>query len=134
MDGALMAGYNALALGLPTGLEGEQFIPPESGADWAKVTIVPTGKEVASLGVGGMDQQKGFMQITFSTQPGKGKAGLLAFYQAVENYFVAGKTLTNGTQDVKIEGTSRANITEKDGWLKLATTVNWNAYITRPAI
>ena len=134
IDGALVAGYQALALGLSTGFEGDKFIPPTAGADWAEVFIMPTGTEVASLGVGGMDQHKGFMQINFSTAPGKGKAGLLAYFQAVSNYFVAGKTLNNGGQDVKIEGTSRANIREVDGWLKIAVTVNWNAYTIRPAI
>lgn len=133
IDGALVQGYLAMALGLPTAYEGVKFTPPDT-SDWASVFIVPADSDPFSLGVNGTDLHVGFMQIDFNTEPGKGRAGLTAYAQAVRDAFIVGKGYTRNSQNVRITSTSRSQVRRVDSWLRLSMTVNWQAETIRPTI
>lgn len=133
IDGALIQGYIDIGQALPTAYEGADFKPP-SNAPWASVFIIPADSPPATLGAGGMDEHIGFMQIDYNTPAGAGRAGLIAYAQAVRNQFVAGKTFTRNSQTVTVDSVDRSNIRHVDGWLRISLTINWTARTIRPEI
>jgi hypothetical protein len=134
IDAALIAAYQASGLGLPTAYDGEEFTPPANGSAWARVTQLPSGNEIRSLGVGGMDRQQGILQIDFSTELGSGRATLLGYVQAMFDQFVGGQSFTSGGQAVRIRIAERSNIREADGYQRVTVSVYWEANTIRPAI
>ena len=135
IDGALIAGYVALGLGLSTAYEGEDFTPPTSAsAKWAAVFIVPAVTDFFTLGSNGEDLHTGFMQIDFNVKHGTGRAVLVGYYDAVRAAFIGGKAFTQSSQSVQITSVERSPIREEGGWMRLSVTVNWQAETIRPTI
>lgn len=132
IDYALIAGYEAVGLGLPTAYENARFSKPANNADWAKVVVVPAGTSVESLGSGGKDQHTGFLQIDFNTDQGKGRAHMTAYAQAIRDYFWHGRGLTHNGQYVVIKDVQRTNLREVDGYMRLTVTVFYEAATLRP--
>ena len=95
IDSALVAAYQAIGLGLATAYDGEDFTPPTDGSDWARCTQLPSGTEIRSLGVGGMDRHQGIFQVDYNTEPGSGRAVLLGYIQATIDQFVARRLFVN---------------------------------------
>ena len=134
IDGALIAAYVGLSMGLDTAYEGEEFTPPKDGSDWAAVFIIPAVTDFNSLGVNGTDLHEGLMQIDFNTKHGSGRAPLIAYCQTIMDEFVGGKGYTRSGQSTRITNTERSPIREVDGWMRVSVTVNWEAETTRPTI
>lgn len=134
IDGALITGYINIGLGLSTAYEGEEFTPPTDGSDWAAVFILPATSEPTSMGVGGMDEHTGIMQVDFSTKHGTGRATLLGYVQSMRDEFVVGKGYTRNSQAVEITSVERSPVREIDGWMRVSVSVNWLARTIRPAI
>ena len=134
IDGALIAAYIALGMGLETAYEGEEFSPPRDGSDWASLFIVPATSEFNSLGVNGTDLHTGFMQIDFNTKHGTGRAALLGYVETIRAEFVGGKAFTQNSQSTRIDTVERSAVREVDGFMRISVTVNWEAETIRPAV
>lgn len=135
IDGALIAGYVALGLGLDTAYEGEEFTPPTgNGAKWASVFIQPAVTDFFTLGANGQDLHEGLMQIDFNVKHGTGRAVLVGYYDTVRDSFIGGKPFTQNTQTVSITNVERSPVRDVGGWMSLSVTVNWQAETIRPTI
>ncbi len=134
IDTALIQAYISLAMGLSTAYEGEHFEPPTDGSAWASVFIVPSIIDVGSLGAGGQDHHRGFMQIDFNVKHGTGRATLVGYAQTLRTAFITGKTYTSNSQNVQITSVDRSGVREIDGWMRISVTINWIAATARPAI
>lgn len=132
IDGALITAYQGLGLGLPTSYEGEAFEPPTDFSDWAEITSLPASVGPGTTGLGGWDEHRGILQISFATKPGTGKAALMGYAEAIRNEFVAGKGYDLNGQHVLVEGVDRSQIIEADGWARIAVSINWIARTIRP--
>lgn len=134
IDGALIQGYMDLELNLPTAYENDSFTPPDDGSDWAAASIVPSVIDFHSLGDGGTDLHRGFMQLDFYTKNGSGAANLLDYADAVLAGLWGGKGLSKNGQNVLIDTVDRTPIDQVDGWTHIAMTVNWQAEMQRPTV
>jgi len=134
MDGALITAYQAVGLGLTTAYEGEEFIPPKDGSNWAAVFIVPAVIDFNSLGVNGTDLHRGFMQVDFNCKHGTGRATLVGYAESMRAYFIGGRALTLSGQNVRVLTVDRTPVREIDGWMRLSVTVNWESETIRPAV
>jgi hypothetical protein len=135
IDGALIAGYKAIGLGLVTGYENKNFTPPSPGGDdWAALFQLPVGTNVETSFERGWDKEEGILQIDFNTEPGTGRAGLIAYAQAVRDQFVAGKQFTRNSQSVRIIKVDRSAVREIDGYTRISVSINWSSMTIRPAI
>jgi len=133
MDAALITAYQALALGLATSYDGEEFTPPTDGSDWARCSQLPSGTTVRSLGIAGRDNHRGIFQIDYNSEAGSGRAVLLGYVQATLDQFVAGKGFTSGGQLVRIRSAERSSVREADGYQRATVSIFWEADSIRPA-
>lgn len=116
-------------------VEGFAFTPPAAGA-WAQLTHLPAGADVASLGVGGMDEHVGVFQIDVNVPESGGnpRATLLAHADTLRSYFTAGRLFINGSQSVRVRSASRSSIRRVDGWQRVSVSVSYSAFTTRPEV
>jgi hypothetical protein len=132
-NSALTQAYIDMGLALPTGYEGVQF-DPVGVEDHVRLTIQPAINAPATNGIGGQDEEAGFMQIDFLTEYGKGTAKLLGWADTVQNSFVAGYGFTFNTTIVNVDSVERTRIITDGGFLRITLTVNWFTRFTRPAL
>jgi hypothetical protein len=131
INSALTQAYIDLGLGLTTAYEGVQF-DPAGVTDWAAVNVIPAINAIASLGVGGEDEEEGIFQLTFHVEQGKGTSKLLDWADTVQSNFIAGQGYTYGDTTVLIRSVERTGIQTNDGWETIILSVNWFARFTRP--
>lgn len=127
IQAALVAGYQAAALNLPTAYEGRDFAPT-TGQPWAAVSLLPLPVVGGSLGAAGNDRHSGSFQIDLNDTPGGGIDRLLSFADTLRGYFKAGRQLDGNGLPVLINSTSRTAVMTKDGWLRLSVVVAWTAW------
>ena len=127
INAALVAGYQAVGLELPTAYEGRDFAPT-TGQPWATVSLVPLPIVGGSLGVAGNDRHSGTFQIDLNDTPGGGIDRLLSLADALRAYFKSGRQLDGNGLPVLVNGTSRAAVINKDGWLRMTVSVAWTAW------
>jgi hypothetical protein len=139
-NSALTKAYNDIALPVTTFYEGMPGDPPKTG-DWAVLSIVPATNQEWTLGVGGQDQESGFMQIDLYTEQGHSTDKLLTWANTVQTALVAGMSFQYGTTTVWIGslggGSStveRTPIRPEGGWMRLTMTVYYYTRFTRPKL
>lgn len=108
-----------------------KFVPP-TDKPWAKLSFVPIQPVVASLGAGGTDEQKGFLQIDLNYAQGSGEKEALAKFEAVRNLFTAGRRFAYSSQEVIVLSCGCAQGRIVDGFFRLSITVQFYAHVTRP--
>lgn len=135
INAALVAAYRAAmpALVNSTAYEGVAFTPTV-GSKWAKVKNMRAGDDVASLGVGGMDESTGVFQIDVSVPENTGTATLLADADTLRAYFVAGRLFTYQSQTVRVRRADVSPIRRVDGWLRISVSVTYSAFTIRPEV
>lgn len=133
INAALVAAYRAILPTLPTAFEGVAFTPV-TGSKWGRVTNLRAGDDVASLGVGGMDESTGVFQIDVSVPEGAGTAELLRDADTLRAYFVAGRAFTYQSQAVRVRRADVSPIRRVDGWLRISVSVTYSAFTIRPEI
>lgn len=118
-----------------TSFEGFPFTPPTTGT-WAQLTNLRAGADVASLGVGGMDEHVGVYQIDVSVPEvgGNPRAVLLGHADTLRAYFVTGRRFTHNTQGVRITRADASQIRRVDGWQRISVSVTYSAFTVRPEV
>jgi len=81
-----------------------------------------------SLGASGNDRHSGVFQIDLNDTPGGGIDRLLSLADALRAYFKSGRQLDGNGLPVLVNGTSRAAVISKDGWLRMTVSVAWTAW------
>ena len=139
-NSALTQAYNDMALPVTTFYEGMPGDPPKTG-DWIALSIIPGPNVVVTLGVGGEDQETGFMQLSMFTEQGHSTDKLLAWADVVQNEMVAGKGFISGSTTVEIGNldgggntVERTQVRPDGGWLRLDVTVYYYTRFTRPTL
>lgn len=127
INAALVAGYQAAALNLPTAYEGVDFAPT-TGQPWAAVSMLPLPVVGGSLGAAGNDRHTGTFQVDLNDVTGGGIARLLSLADTLRGYFKAGRQLDGNGLPVLVNSTSRSVVTNKDGWLRMSVIVAWTAW------
>lgn len=114
--------------------ETQTFAPPATG-EWAQLTHLPAGADVASLGVNGMDEHVGVYQIDVSVPEtgGNPRAALLSHADRIRAHFVAGRQFAHLTQGVRVRSASRSQIRRVDGWQRISVSVTYSAFSIRPS-
>lgn len=135
ISAALVAAYRAAlpALADATAYEGRAFVPGDR-AEWAQLTNLRAGTDVASLGEGGADEHLGVLQIDINVPENTGTAVLLARADTLRGYFVAGRRFTNSGQNVRINGADVSAIRSVESWLRISVSVNYSAHSIRPEV
>jgi len=127
INAALVAGYQAAALNLPTAYEGRDFAPT-TGQPWAAVSMLPLPVIGGSLGAAGNDRHTGTFQIDLNDVTGGGIDRLLALADGLRGYFKAGRQLDGNGLPVLVNSTSRSAVTTSNGWLRMSVLVSWSAW------
>lgn len=135
INAALVAGLAAAALGIPTAEEGKDFDgKPGPNLPWAAWFNLPADTEVASLGVGGVDETTGVFQVDLNYPLNGGTKPILTAVQKLRDYFVAGRSLVYQTQCVHIERVTRNNLRPVDGWQQINVSIYYSANTIRPEV
>lgn len=118
---------------LDTAYEGLDFDPPDG--EWAQVSFIPVYDLVSSLGVGGLDESKGIMQIDFNQPKNNGDKKLLEYADQVRNKFVAGRRFAYEGQNVLIESAERSQIFTVDSkWNRIILSITYSSHSVRPEV
>lgn len=133
INAALVAAYRAILPTLPTAFEGVTFTSTV-GSKWGQVANLRAGADVASLGVGGLDEHTGVLQIDISVPENTGTAALLRDADTLRAYFIAGRHFTYQDQTVRVRRADVSSIRRVDGWLRISVSVTYSAFTTRPEI
>lgn len=104
---------------------------PAGKAIWAKVSHVPNTPTVATLGRGGRDRGTGFVQIDLNVPEGTGDGALRAWENLARAAFIAGGTLTQSGQVVRIISCGIGQGRTVDNWWRRSITVVYRSDFTR---
>lgn len=107
---------------------------PAGLTKWASVFFVPNTPEPVTLGVNGDDRQTGFLQIDLSIPQGTGSGVMRAWTDASRQTFVAGKTLTESGQIVRIISAGWTAGRNVDNWYRKSLTVAFRTDLQRATI
>ena len=115
--------------------EGNPFTAPATGV-WAKLTNLRAGADVASLGVGGMDDHTGVLQIDLNVPANSAnpRGVLLPIADRLRAYFVAGRALTFQGQTVRVRSASVSSMRLVDTDQRVSVSVSYTALTFRPEI
>lgn len=115
--------------------EGNPFTPPAAGA-WAQLTNLRAGADVASLGVGGMDDHTGVFQIdiTVPANSANPRGVLLGHADRLRAFFVAGRPLTFQGQTVRVRSASVSSLRLVDTNQRVSVSISYTALTIRPEI
>lgn len=134
INAALVAGLTAASLGLQIAPEGKNTEPPSVSTPWAAWFNLPASTDVATLGVGGMDETVGIFQVDLNYPLNDGTANVLAAVQKLRDYFVAGRRLVYQGQCVKVERVTRNNLRPVNGWQQINVSIYYSANTIRPEV
>ena len=115
--------------------EGNPFTKPAAGV-WAQITNLRAGADVASLGVGGMDDHTGVLQIdlTVPANSANPRGVLLGHADRLRAYFVAGRPLNFQGQTVRVRSASVSPMRLVDTDQRVSVSVTYTALTIRPEI
>lgn len=116
--------------GIPTEHENAHFEKP-TNAKWAQIFFVPSQPAVFTLGVGGLDEYTGFVQVSMRYPEGTGTHESDQDVEVFRQAFVAGTQLVFNGQAVKIRSCGRNQGRLQDNWFLVVTTIYWWALVPR---
>jgi len=121
---ALLSGYEALNIGLPTAYE-NQLHTPLNGAHWASVFIIPASTAITTSGSSPSSEHVGLMQIDFNVPVNSGDGELLEYCDRAATFFYPGRRFSHSGATVLILNSSRSQGRHVDGWFRISVTINW---------
>lgn len=133
---ALMQGFktvNDSSLQLPVRWPNMKLEPPSTGG-YATVDIVPSEPRVATLGQQGEDEHSGFMQVGLYYPLQDGHKAVIAAYEILRVFFVAGRFLTYGDATVTVLRCGMSPPRKQESAFTTFVTVYWRARINRPTV
>lgn len=98
---------------------------------WAAVYFVPVPPVVATLGEGGSDEQRGFLQIDLNFTQNSGEKEINAAFEVLRSLFTAGRRFSYSGQEVIILSCGRANGKIINGFFRIPVTVQFYAHVPR---
>ena len=110
--------------------ENRKFEPPVSDL-WSSVFYVPNNPDGRTIGVGGIDEENGFMQIDFSIPTQSGDESLNDWYDKARIFFVAGRSFQYATQNVLVISSGMTQGRVIDNYFRKSLTVFFKAQVKR---
>ena len=110
--------------------ENRDFTAPQ-GSLWASVFFVPNVPEGRTVGVGGIDEMNGFLQIDFNVGMDAGDSELLSWEDKARIYFTAGTSFKHDNQNVLVlsAGLGQGRIIQNN--FRKSLTVAFSAQLKR---
>lgn len=106
------------------------FEPPKD-KPWASVYFMPVQPIVATLGAGGKDEQRGFLQIDLNYPVGSGEKDVAAKADAIRDTFKAGYAFSYSGQEARVVSCGRSGGRVVDNYYKVSITIQFYAQIVR---
>ena len=109
------------------------FTPP-NGSFWASVFYLPNQPAARTIGVKGINEINGFIQIDFNVNADSGEGELIDWEQKADMYFHAGRSFTYSGQNVLVisSGMSQGRIV--DNFYRKSLTVEFRSQLKRSLI
>jgi hypothetical protein len=101
---------------------------------WAAVFYVPNNPVGRTVGVGGIDEANGFMQIDLSIPTDSGDEQMNDWYDKARLYFVAGRSFLFNTQNVLVISSGMTQGRVIDNNYRKSLTVFFTAQVKRPIL
>ena len=102
-----------------------------SGVAHLRFWFMPASTAPSTTGPTGRDLAEGIAQIDVMYPPGDGVGNALEKADEIAAGFKAGLRLEYDGQDVIVRGSEISPAMNEDGWLMVAVSVRWSAYIRR---
>lgn len=125
-------GYSTVTKLPVTEWENLELQLPENCQLWYSVNIAYAQPTVASLGNGGDDEVRGYLQIDINVPRGSGKGILIEKLAALRSYFTAGKRLPYDDAVAVVISTGSSPAREVDSWYRISASVFFYTHLTRP--
>ncbi len=125
---ALVSYLESLSLGIPLNypnMEQDTSVPA------GDVTIHFNEPEVVTLGQGGEDEHRGFMQILLKYPVGEGDGALMAMADTIRQAFLAGQSCSYGSQTVTIINCGLGTFDNWNSKFVCPITITWYARTRR---
>lgn len=127
---AMVQAYVEASLGLSYASENKVFTPPVN-APWAEVTYLPGEPTLGSIGLKGMDELEGYLQVNINTPTNTGTELAMLKVDMLRAYFFAGRALTYQGQEVRVKGVGiKPGFRSENTW-KIPTLIRFYAQIPR---
>jgi hypothetical protein len=110
--------------------ENMAFETPASGA-WASFHFIPNTPEVATLGAGGRDECRGFVQVDLNFPTGSGDKAAGDMADTIKNVFKAGARFAYSGQEVIIRSVGRSQGRVVNNFYRVSITINFYAQLIR---
>lgn len=117
-------------LGIPVEFENAKH-SRTPGESWASTFYLPGKRSVETTGPSGVDRLEGVQQITLRYPLGTGTNQARLDADAIEAYFLAGRSFASGSQSVLITSSGRSKGTESSNWYLVYISIYWLALIQR---
>ena len=112
------------ASGFPAIRSYDGFPATRTTANFAMMTLIPTGQRDASLG-SSLTLHQGLFLITVYTQSGGGAGALDDLSEAIRDVFTTDVTLTSGDASVRIRYAERGPTENEEDWIRIQVSVSW---------
>ena len=136
---ATISTAEGVVVGLPTILDAniawrnKKFDP--SGKDlWCSVFYTPNSPVGRTVGVGGMDEINGFVQIDFNIAPDVGEGVFLKWEEKAELFFHAGRFFTYEGHSVIVTSSGMTQSRFVDNNFRQSLTVAFKSHVKRPQL
>lgn len=115
-----------------TAYENVEFTPPLN-TPWAKVTFMPAGTRVFTLGPtgSGRDEFVGFLQVDINTPLNSGVGAAWDLFVAIRSYFYAGRKFEYQSQQVICRPPTPSPARNVDGFCRISATIPFYSHINR---
>jgi hypothetical protein len=113
--------------------ENRKFEPPVTEL-WSAVFYVPNNPVGRTVGVGGIDEANGFMQIDFSIPTDSGDEQMNDWEDKARVYFVAGRSFLYAGQNVLVISSGMTQGRVIDNNFRKSLTVFFTAQVKRPIL
>lgn len=110
--------------------ENKKFDPPKD-KPWAAFFFVPIQPVVFTLGTGGYDEQRGFVQIDLNYPTDDGEKDVAAKADAIRDAFKAGFQFSYSGQEVRIVSCGRSQGRSINNYYRVSITIQFLAFIVR---
>lgn len=111
--------------------ENKEFSPPVGTSLWASLAYVDADQRPITMGTGGEDEIRGFLQIDFNVPYGKGEGDLLAAINKATRHFRAGLAPAFEDEAAEVYRSATSLGRQVDTWWRKTVTVFFYSRVFR---
>jgi hypothetical protein len=122
---ALFEAVYLVAGTIPVAWENVEYTPTLGVQHW-QVYLSPRMTSPASMGISGLTEHRGIVQVNVRTPISEGPSAAVAQADRLATYFRRGISL--GAAQIRIVGVSRGSILIDKAWATLPVTIQWRCH------